>query len=136
MKTRTSTYKKDKYYEGVVAAVGQLLADHLVITPVEILMQMGYLSKEDYENWRFGRISYLERVIKLNLSKANRILNILRLHAQERGLSPSHTEYMKWGKGPKIHLRFSKTGHPAIEELYSMHYVVKPDIDRKGNAGT
>jgi hypothetical protein len=77
----------------------------------------------------------LERAIKVNLSKANRILNILRLHAQERGLRPSHTEYMKWGKGSKIHLRFSKTGHPAIEELYSTHYIVKPDIDQKGSDG-
>lgn len=123
MKTTRSTYKKDKYYPKVVAAVDQLLEDRSVIAPVEVFMQMDYLTKEDYEDWRFGRIPYLERAIRCNLSKTNRILRILRLHAEDRGLRPSWTAYMKWGKGQKTRLRFSKSGNPTIEELYATHYV-------------
>ena len=63
MKTTPSTYKKDKYYSKVTAAVDQLLKERHVVAPVEVFMQMGNLTKEDYENWRFGRIPYLERVI-------------------------------------------------------------------------
>ena len=37
--------------------------------PVDVLMDVGYLSKQDYENWRYGRVDYLERVCKVNLSK-------------------------------------------------------------------
>ena len=128
MRTTRSTYKKDKYYKKVTIAVGQLLKDRSVVVPVEIFIQMGYLTKEDYENWRFGRIPYLERVIKCNLSKANRMLRILRLHAEDRGLRSSHTVYKKWGKGKKISLRFSKSGHSTIEELYSTHYVVGSNV--------
>jgi hypothetical protein len=130
MKNTRSTYKKDKYYK-VTAAVDRLLKESHVVAPVEVFMQMGNLTKEDYENWRLGRILYLERVIQGSLSKANRILHILRLHAQERGLYPSLTVYHKWGNGQKIRLRFSKSGNPAIEELYSTHYVARPDANKR-----
>jgi hypothetical protein len=120
---KQSDFKKDKYYSNVVAAVNQLLKVDSVVKPVELLIQMGYLKKEDYENWRFGRVSYLERMIQCNLSKINRILHLLRWHAEERGLRPSHTAYVKWGKGAKVQLRFSKSGNPVLESAYSTHYV-------------
>lgn len=128
MKTTRSTYKKDKYYKKVTTAVGRLLKDRSVVVPVEVFIQMGYLTKEDYESWRFGRILHLERVIKCNLSKANRILRIIRLHAEDRGLRSSHTVYKKWGKRKKISLRFSRSDHSTIEELYSTHYVVGSNV--------
>lgn len=28
--------------------------------PVDVLMEVGYLSKQDYENWRYGRVDYLD----------------------------------------------------------------------------
>jgi hypothetical protein len=34
-------------------------------------MHLGYLSKSDYENWRFRRVSPLERVLTVNLSRIN-----------------------------------------------------------------
>ena len=122
-KTTRSTYKKDKYYKSVTAAVHELMKEDIVVVPSELLMQMGYLDKKDYEDWRFGRIPYLERVIGCNLSKVNRILRILRLHAEDVGLKPSPTVYKKWGKGRKIFLQFSKSGMPWMEILYSTHYV-------------
>jgi hypothetical protein len=30
---------------------------------------------------------------------------------------------MRWGKGPKQRLRFTKTGDPAVEEAYATHFV-------------
>ena len=39
------------------------------VCSVDILLQLDYLTKKDYEDWRFGRIDYLERVCKTNLSK-------------------------------------------------------------------
>jgi hypothetical protein len=134
-KTTRSTYKKDKYYKKVTAAVHELLKDGFVVVPAEVLIQMRYLTKEDYENWRFGRIPYLERVIGCNLSKVNRILRILRLHAADLGLRPSPTGYKKWGKGPKIFLRFSRSGAPWMEILYSTHYVAR-SVRSKVSAGS
>jgi hypothetical protein len=100
--------------------VHELLKDGFVVVPAEVLMQMRYLTKKDYEDWRFGRVPYLERVIGCNLSKVNRILRILRLHAEDLGLKPSPTGYKKWGKGRKIFVRFSRSGASWMEILYAL----------------
>ncbi len=53
-----STYQKDKYYPRVVRAVGKLLARADVVAPSEILIEMGNLSKKNYEAWRKGQVPY------------------------------------------------------------------------------
>jgi hypothetical protein len=123
-KITASSYKKDKYYKSVTNAVHELLKEKLFVAPVDLFMQMGKLSKEDYEDWRFRRIPHLEKVLNFNLSKANRILRILKHHAEALGLKPSRTVYMKWGKGKKrITLRFSKFSEHNVELSYSTHYI-------------
>ena len=37
--------------------------------PVDVLIDTGILPKQKYEDWRFGRIDYLERVCTVNLRK-------------------------------------------------------------------
>lgn len=37
--------------------------------PVDVLMEVGVLPKQKYEDWRFGRVDYLERVCTVNLRK-------------------------------------------------------------------
>ena len=123
-KITASSYKKDKYYKSVTSAVHELLKEKSFVAPVDLFVQMGKLSKEDYEDWRFKRIPHLEKVLNCSLSKANRILRILKYHAEAIGLKPSRTVYMKWGKGKqRIALRFSKSGEPNVELSYSTHYI-------------
>jgi hypothetical protein len=93
--------------------------------PVDVLMEIGVLSKADYENWRFGRTDYLERVCKVNLRKLATINKAMRGYASKQGLKPSWTDYRKWGKGKNIRLRFSKSGDENIERSYATHYVCK-----------
>ena len=38
-------------------------------------------------------------------------------------LVPSVTVYMRWGKGPKQRILFTKTGDPKLEEAYARHFV-------------
>ena len=73
--------------------------------------------------WRRGRVPYLERVINCNLTRLSRLLRILRFHAHDLNLKPSWTAYMRWGKGPKQRLRFTKTGEQKLEEAYATHFV-------------
>jgi len=119
----TANYKKDTYYPRVVRAVEAILATGDVVTPIEVFVQMGLLSKPDVESWRFGRIPYLEKVIRCNLAKASRILRLLRMHVHDLDMRPSKTVYVKWGKGRRTPLRFSKTGDPKLEEAYSRHFL-------------
>ena len=90
---------------------------------VDIFMKLGYLSKSDYENWRFRRVSPLERVLTVNLSRINFIMKTVRRNSLNGHLRPSLTVYKSWGKGKKTLLQFSKSGDPAIETAYATHFV-------------
>ena len=99
--------------------------------PVDVLMDIGVLQKDKYEDWRFGRISYLERVCTINLHKLSTVRHQMRVYAQKSGLKPSFCYYKQWGtkkKGgqvrkPVIPLRFSKSGNPDVERWYAIHFV-------------
>lgn len=110
----------------VRSAMHTLVNENGIVSPVEVLMRVGVLSKDDYENWRFGRVPYLEKVCKCNLGKLSTINREIRIYTKKANLKPSWTFYKKWGnkKGQKtIQLRFSKSGDEQIERLYATHYV-------------
>lgn len=99
--------------------------------PVDVLMDIGILPKQKYEDWRFGRVDYLERVCTANLNKLSSVLHQMRVYAKKADLKPSFCYYKRWGvkkkggqgKKPVIPLRFSKSGDPEIEKWYATHFV-------------
>lgn len=109
--------------------------------PVDVLTDIGVLSKKNYEDWRTGRVMYLEAVCSVNLRKLSVVMHQMRAYAQKNGLKPSFCCYKRWGtkkkngQGPKSgqtrnngsSLRFSKSGDPGIERWYGTHFV---DSDR------
>jgi len=120
----TNDYTKDKLYPAVARAIVEILkrSDH--VAPVEVLLQMERITKQQYEDWRFRRIRYLEKVTLGGLGKMSRIIRIIQLHCEKLNLATSQTVYRKWGKGGKrITLQFSKHGQPKLEAAYSRHYV-------------
>jgi hypothetical protein len=122
-KTVDSAYRHDPLYPRIASATQEILRRGRVVTPVQVLIAMSLLTREQFEDWRRGRIPYLERVINCNLSRLARLLRILRFHAEQLNLKPSFTAYMRWGKGPKSRLRFTKTGDPGLEVAYATHFV-------------
>jgi hypothetical protein len=117
-----SSYRSDVLYPRVVRAVETLLARGKVVAPVDVLIEMGLLHPTQLEDWRFGRVPYLDKVIRCNLSRLSRLLRILRFHAHDLNLVPSSTTYVRWGKGPKQRLRFTSTGEGKIEAAYAWHF--------------
>ena len=99
--------------------------------PVDVLMEVGVLQKQKYEDWRFGRVDYLERVCTVNLHKLSFIMSQIRAYARKQGLKPSFCYYKQWGvkkkngqgHKPVVPLRFSKSGNAEIEKNYATHYV-------------
>ena len=100
-------------------------------TAVDVLMDLGYLKKEHYENWRHRRVPYLERVCTVNLSKLSTIRHEMRVYARKANLKPSFCYYKQWavkkkggqGHRPVIPLRFSKAGKEDIEKQYATQFV-------------
>lgn len=115
----------------VQAAMYQQCRRRGFAAPVDVLMDIGVLQKSKYEDWRFGRVPYLERVCTVNLGKLSTIRHQMRVYAQKAGLKPSFTCYKQWGvkkrggqgRRPVILLRFSKSGSPEIERWYATHFV-------------
>lgn len=99
--------------------------------PVDVLMDAGVLSKQKYEEWRLGRVPFLESVCMVNLHRLTFILHEMRAYARKSGLKPSFCYYKQWtvkkknGQGHKavIALRFSKSGNPEVKKSYAMHFV-------------
>ena len=107
-----------------------------VIAPVDVLMEVGVLSKTDYEAWRRGGVPFLEKVCKVNLRKLSTINREMRAFAKKNNLKSSWTYYKQWSNGkPKVKkggqgkpatppkLRFSKSGDENIEKQYATHFI-------------
>ncbi|TFE24719.1 hypothetical protein [Cohnella luojiensis] len=109
----------------VRSAVHQLIHEKGYASPLDLFVKMGKISSKLVEEWRFGRVPYLERVLHGNLAQFSFIMAKLRETAREMDLKESYTVYLKWGKGPKCQLRFSKSGDTDVERNYSTHFIVK-----------
>lgn len=98
-------------------------------TPVDTLMDYGVLSKKAYEEWRFGKVPYLEKVCTVNLRKLSFIMHQMRVFAKKNDWKCSFCYYKRWGvkkkqgHKPVIPLRFSKSGDAEIEKWYATHFV-------------
>ena len=57
--------------------------------PADVLMDVGVLSKKNYENWRFGRADTLERVCSMNLSKLSAVLREMYACAKAQSRDPA-----------------------------------------------
>ena len=113
----------------------QLLIEKNYISPLDVLLRMGIVSAKDCEDWRFGRVPYLEKVCRMNLSALSYLMAEIQGYARGAGLKASPAVYLKWGgKGKKLPLRFSKSGNPKVEAAYATHYVRKKEV-KEGQDG-
>jgi hypothetical protein len=116
-------YRADPLFSRIERAVLAILSTSEAVAPVDVLVRMGALRARDLEEWRFGRVPFLERVIQGNLSKLRRILRILGFYCHDLNLGASSTAYVRWGKGQRTPLRFTKSGEPRLETIYARHFV-------------
>ncbi len=137
--------EKDKELTAKVnSAMYHQCKDRGYATAVDVLMDVGALTKEKYEDWRFGRVNYLEAVCTVNLRKLSLIMHQIRVYAQQKNLKPSFCYYKRWGMKkknsqghkPVIPLRFSKSGDANIEKWYATHWVDSVRIAELKQANT
>jgi hypothetical protein len=128
--------KNDKQMEERVARVAEaVLAERGFVTPIDVLVGLGWLQESRVEDWRQGRVAYLERVTVANLSKISRAMRAFRRWAERRGLKPRETGYVRRTRSHhRRPLRFSKSGAPAIERAYRTHWVSPKPAERAAPA--
>lgn len=114
----------------VVRAAEQALVDQKHVSPVDVLLGIGWLDPSSLKNWRLGRVDYLERVVQANLSRLSEAMKIFRAWAAAKKLRPSETHYVARTSG-RQRLRFSVSGNPDIERAYRTHWVSPELSERK-----
>jgi hypothetical protein len=63
------------------------------VCSVDVFIALGYITESDYQNWRFGKIPYLEKVCKFNLHKLSTVNRLIRKYSSEWNLEKSWTEF-------------------------------------------
>lgn len=107
----------------VVRAAEAALHRQQYVSVIDVLCGMGLLAPTQVDAWRKGRIDFLEPVIQGNPGKISSSMAMFRQWAQEKGLQPSETGYLRTTRAGTITLQFSESGDPNIEKTYRTHYV-------------
>ena len=106
----------------VIKAAEAALAAQDYVSPIDVLVRIGWLDAGPVERWRRGQIDCLERVVQTNLPRISEAMKLFRSWATGRGLFASPTHYVT--RTPRRQtLRFSRSGDPTIEGLYRTHWV-------------
>lgn len=122
---------QEKLRRRVVDAAGVALEHKSYVTAIDVFCGMGLLAPSHLNDWRQGRVDYLERVMQGNLSKISEVMKLFREWARQANLKPSETLYVRRTRSGTLDLRFSRSGDPDIERAYRTHYVSPHLSERK-----
>ena len=106
----------------VVRAAEAALAEKNSVSPIDVLVGVGWLTTPAVERWRQGRVEDLEGAAQVDQRKLSDAMRILRRWATAQGLHASETAYVARARDRRP-LRFSRSGAPAIETAYRTHWV-------------
>lgn len=121
---------RSKLRERVIKAAEAALAAQKYVSPIDVLVGIGWLDPGTVKRWRQGQVDYLERVVQTNLSRISEAMKLFRSWAADKGLVARETGYV--AQQPRRQtLRFSKSGNPTIEKLYRTHWVSGALSERK-----
>jgi len=86
---------------GVIRAAEAALAKRKFVTAIDVLVGVGWLEPRRVDEWRRGRVEYLERVTVANLGK----------------ISTAMRSFRRWAQAERDRVRFAHTGPPAAAVL-------------------
>ncbi|MCW5589845.1 MAG: hypothetical protein KIT27_09310 [Legionellales bacterium] len=114
----------------IIEIANKTLLENQYVSWFDILLGLGWLQSTPLDNWRKGRMPYLEQVMQANPNKLNYAMNYFRQWANDCGLIPSETSYFTRTDGQERELQVSKSGDPVIEKYYRTQYL-SPNLSQK-----
>jgi hypothetical protein len=100
----------------IVEAAEGTLAVQNYVSPIDVLLGIGWLDPGAVKRWRQGQIDCLEGSLQTSLPRISEAMELFRSWTGRRGLLPSETHYV--ARTPqRPTLRFSRSGDPTIERL-------------------
>jgi hypothetical protein len=97
----------------VVRAAEAVLDERRFVTSIDVLVGLGWLEPRRVDEWRQGRVPYLEAVVIASLGKISTAMRVFGQWAAARGLKPSETVSVARTRDRRP-LRFSKSGDEGI----------------------
>jgi len=121
---------REKLADRIARAAETALAAQYYVSPVDVLVGIGWLDPGAVNRWRRGQIECLEAAIQTNLARISEAMKLFRAWAAAKELFSSETDYV--ARTPqRQRLRFSRSGNPTIERLYRTHWVSPELSERK-----
>src|SRR6266436_6138064 len=106
----------------VVRAAEAFLEAQQYVSPLDVLVGIGWVDPGTVRRWRQGQIDCLEEAFQTNPSRIAEAMKLFGSWAAAKGLLASETDYV--ARTPQRQtLRFSRSGDPAIEQLYQTLWV-------------
>src|SRR5215470_8196031 len=103
---------REKLADRIVRAAEAALAAQKYVSPVDVLVGIGWLDPGAVKRWRQGQVGHLEGAMQTNLSRISEAMKLFRSWAGAKGLIPSETSYVTRTPSRQT-LRFSKSGTPT-----------------------
>lgn len=114
---------QDKFKNRVIFSAEAALTDQFYVNLPEVLMRMGLLHPGHVQDWKKGKIPYLEQMIQGSLEKRDFAVECFQSWAMEKGLKPHKMIYLARARDSKKRLQFTESGHPTEEEVYHVYYI-------------
>ncbi len=118
----------------VAGAAEALLARDRSVSPIDVLVAIGWLPQGMLEGWRRGRVECLEGVAPVHADKLAAVLEHLRRWAAGKGLAPSEVAYLAATRDRRP-LRFTADGDQEIERAWRTHWL-RPDLSQAARERT
>ena len=81
-----------KLADRVAKAAAAALAARKYVSPIDVLVGIGWLDPGAVKRWRQGQVDYLERALATNLPRITEAMKLFRSWAAGKGLVPSEIE--------------------------------------------
>ncbi len=92
------------------------------VSPVDVLVGIGWLPATVVQQWRRGALAELERSAAVGGDRLAAVVELLGRWARDGGLHPCEVDYVA-GTRDRRPLRFTVAGDPAVERAYRTHWI-------------
>jgi hypothetical protein len=103
---------------------------HGRVSPVNVLTDIGVVSKKGYSDWMNGDVAYLETVCDGNLGRYDFIVKEIALFAREKKLKPACC--YKPGRDAKVNSGSCISRNKDIERVCARYYYLKECVQNAG----
>ena len=114
--------EQDDLADRVARAAERALAHQHYVSPLDVLLGIGWVDGGSVKRWRRGQVDYLGAAMRPNPARIMEALHLLQSWAQAHALSSSEAPYLA-ATPQRDTLRFSSSGNAETERLYRTHWV-------------